>query len=174
MGVPGAIFLPDADLPAFSAIYGGNINNCIPAYAYWRFMSREKIKVPGKVYEELTALQREIHFTLDHNDTVKKAEDRGYMAAANWIHQNENAYKVGFSWGFEPIDDEPQGMIRDIPQREAPQVRRTISHPPTQTIERKEMPEPRRSPSRSSSKRSSGSSDGGIFSGIKKWLGKYF
>ncbi len=26
-------------------------------------MSREKIKVPGKVYEELIALQREIHFT---------------------------------------------------------------------------------------------------------------
>ena len=136
-------------------------------------MSREKIKVPGKVYEELTALQREIHFTLDHNDTVKKAEDRGYMAAANWIHQNEKAYKVGFSWGFEPMDDEPQGMIRDLPQREAPPVRRTISHPPPQTLERIDPPEPRRPASRSG-KRSSGSSDNGVFSGIKKWLGKYF
>jgi hypothetical protein len=28
-------------------------------------MSREKIKVPGKVYDELIALQREIHFTQD-------------------------------------------------------------------------------------------------------------
>ena len=135
-------------------------------------MSREKIRVPAKAYEELTALQREIHFTLDHNDTIKKAEDRGYMAAANWIRQNENAYKVGFSWGFEPMDDEPQGMIRDLPQRDEPQVRRTITHPPQQTMERRDMPE-RRSPSRSS-KKSSGSSDSGIFSGIKKWLGKYF
>ncbi|MDD1705333.1 MAG: hypothetical protein LUP97_09000 [Methanoregula sp.] len=134
-------------------------------------MSREKIRVPGKAYEELTALQREIHFTLDHNDTVKKAEDRGYMVAANWIRQNENAYKVGFSWGFEPMEDEPQSLIRDLPQREAPQVRRTITHPPMQTMERVDPPE-RRSPSRS--KRSSGSSDNGIFSGIKKWLGKYF
>ena len=44
-------------------------------------MSREKIKVPGKVYEELVALQREIHFTQNHQDTIKKAEDRGYMNA---------------------------------------------------------------------------------------------
>jgi len=122
-------------------------------------MSREKIKVPGKVYEELTSLQREIHFTLDHQDTVKKAEDRGYMAAANWIRQNEKAYKVGFSWGFEPMDDEPQGMIRDIPQREAPPIKRTISHH-VQTMQPK------------TAKKSSGS--GGVFSGIKNWLGKYF
>jgi len=33
-------------------------------------MSREKIKVPGKVYDELVALQREIHFTQDHADTI--------------------------------------------------------------------------------------------------------
>ena len=39
-------------------------------------MSREKIKVPGKVYEELVALQREIHFTQDHQDTIKKAQDQ--------------------------------------------------------------------------------------------------
>jgi len=123
-------------------------------------MSREKIKVPGKVYEELVALQREIHFTQDHNDTVKKAEDRGYMAAANWIRQNERAYKIGFAWGFESEGEEPQGTIRDIPQREAPPVRRTIARNPT-TIQ------PR------SSKKSSGS-DGGIIAGIKNWIGKYF
>jgi hypothetical protein len=126
-----------------------------------RIMSREKIKVPGKVYEELVALQREIHFTLDHQDTVKKAEDRGYMNAANWIRQNEKAYKVGFSWGFEPMEDEPHGMIRDIPEREAPPIRRTIHRAP-QTIQ------PR------SSKKSSGENSDGIFAGIKNWLGKYF
>src|SRR5665647_2169050 len=74
-------------------------------------MSREKIKVPGKVYEELVALQREIHFTQNHQDTIKKAEDRGYMNASNWIRQNENAYKIGFAWGFEPMADEPQGTV---------------------------------------------------------------
>ncbi len=124
-------------------------------------MSREKIKVPGKVYEELVALQREIHFTLDHQDTVKKAEDRGYMNAANWIRQNEKAYKVGFSWGFEPMNDEPQGTLRDIPAREAPPVRRTISH--AQTMQ------PR------TAKKSSGSgSSGGILAGFRDWLGRYF
>ena len=45
-------------------------------------------KSPRKVYEELVALQREIHFTQDHQDTIKKAQDRGYMNAANWIRQN--------------------------------------------------------------------------------------
>jgi hypothetical protein len=124
-------------------------------------MSREKIQVPGKVYEELEALRREIHFTLDHSDTVKKAEDRGYMAAANWIRQNEKAYKVGFSWGFEPTGEEPEGMLRDIPQPQAPPVKRTIARP-MQTME------PR-------SKKSSGSKNsGGFFAGIKNWLGKYF
>ncbi|HII99537.1 MAG TPA: hypothetical protein HA272_09875, partial [Methanoregula sp.] len=54
-------------------------------------MGREKIKVPVKVYDELLALKREIHSTLDIADTIRKAEDRGYMNAANWIRQNENA-----------------------------------------------------------------------------------
>ncbi len=123
-------------------------------------MSREKIKVPGKVYEELVALQREIHFTQDHSDTIKKAEDRGYMAAANWIRQNEKAYKIGFAWGFEPTGDDPQGMLRDIPEREQPAQKRTIARP-AQTIQ------PR-------GKKSGSGSSGGIFSGIKNWLGKYF
>jgi hypothetical protein len=124
-------------------------------------MSREKIKVPGKAYEELVALQREIHFTQDHQDTIKKAEDRGYMNAANWIRQNERAYKIGFAWGFEPSDDEPQGTLRDIPRRESPSPKRTISR--DQTIQPK-----------SSKKSSSSGSSGGIVAGIKKWLGKYF
>jgi hypothetical protein len=125
-------------------------------------MSREKIKVPGKVYEELVALQREIHFTQDHQDTIKKAEDRGYMNAANWIRQNERAYKIGFAWGFESDGEDSQGTLRDIPAREAPPVRRTISRSP-QTIQPK------------SGKKSSGSGNsGGVFAGIKNWLGKYF
>jgi len=130
-------------------------------------MSREKIKVPRKVYEELTALQREIHFTLDHQDTVKKAEDRGYMYAANWIRQNENAYKIGFSWGFEPIDNEPQGTLRDIPAQEPPAPKRTITRPPVQTMQP-------RNPKKSSSKSSGSGSSGGRFAGLKAWLAKYF
>ena len=122
-------------------------------------MSREKIQVPGRVYEELVALQREIHFTQDHADTIKKAEDRGYMNAANWIRQNERAYKVGFSWGFEPMADEPQGTLRDIPAPEAPVMKRTIARP-VQTME------PR-------GKKSSGKSEG-VFSRFKNWLGRYF
>ena len=124
-------------------------------------MSREKIKVPGKVYEELVALQREIHFTQDHQDTIKKAEDRGYMNAANWIRQNERAYKIGFAWGFEPSGDEPQGTLREIPEREAPAPRRTVSR--SQTIQPK-----------SSKKQAGTGSSGGILAGIRKWLSKYF
>ena len=125
-------------------------------------MGREKIKVPGKVYEELTALQREIHFTQNHEDTIKKAEDRGYMNAANWIRQNESAYKIGFAWGFESAGEAPQGNLRDIPERQAPPPRRTISRPATM------QPRP-------SSKKSSGSgSSGGFIAGIKNWLNKYF
>jgi hypothetical protein len=121
-------------------------------------MSREKIKVPGKVYEELIALQREIHFTQDHQDTIKKAEDRGYMNASNWIRQNENAYKIGFAWGFEPSGDEPKGTLKEIPVREAPAPKRTISHP---------------SPPQSKKSQKSASS-GGILASCRKWLGKYF
>ena len=119
-------------------------------------MSREKIKVPGKVYEELVALQREIHFTQNHQDTIKKAEDRGYTNASNWIRQNENAYKIGFAWCFEPMADEPQRTLRDVPAREAPAQKRTISRP---------IPPP---------KSQKPPASGGILAGIKKWLGKYF
>jgi len=89
-------------------------------------MSREKIRVPQKVYEELTALQSEIHFTLDHADTIRKAEDRGYLAAADWIRKNENAYKVGFSWGFEPEPAEPRATLQDIPAQEKSGPQRTF------------------------------------------------
>ena len=120
-------------------------------------MSREKIKVPGKVYDELVALQREIHFTSDVSDTIKKAEDRGYMNAATWIRQNESAYKIGFSWGFEPDANEPRGTLQEIPEQAVPVQRRTIPRRET-AIQPK------------ASKKSSG----GVFAGIKNWLGKYF
>ena len=119
-------------------------------------MSREKIKVPGKVYDELVALQREIHFTQDHADTIKKAEDRGYMNAAAWIRENERAYKIGFAWGFEPETEEPKGKLQDIPARSEPAPRRTIHH--ESTLQPK------------SAKKSSG----GIIDGFRNWLKKYF
>ncbi len=96
-----------------------------------KYYEQGEIKVPSNVYEELVALEREIHFTLDTQDTVRRAEDRGYMAAANWIRQNENAYKVGFSWGFEPEAEEPHSTIRDVPERSEPVQKRTVAHPPT-------------------------------------------
>lgn len=119
-------------------------------------MSREKIRVPQKVYEELVALQREIHFTLDYNDTVKKAEDRGYLAAADWIRRNENAYKVGFSWGFEPEPQEPKGTLRDIPPRAEPAPQRTFRQrgPETLTKVKKEPV--------------------GFVAKIRNWFGRYF
>jgi len=119
-------------------------------------MSREKIRVPQKVYEELVALQREVHFTLDINDTVKKAEDRGYSAAADWIRRNENAYKVGFSWGFEPEPQEPKGTLRDIPPRSEPAPQRTFRQrgPETLTKAKKEPV--------------------GIVAKMRNWFGRYF
>jgi hypothetical protein len=119
-------------------------------------MSREKIKVPVKVYDELVALMREIHFTQDHEDTIKKAQDRGYMNAASWIRENERAYKIGFTWGFEPDTSEPQGTLQDIPPREAPVQRRTIHR--ESTLQPKAQKK----------------SSGGFFAGIRNWLGKYF
>jgi len=118
-------------------------------------MSREKIRVPAKVYEELVALQREIHFTLDHNDTIKRAEDRGYLAAADWIRRNENAYKVGFSWGFEPEAEEPRGTLKDIPQRSEPAPQRTFRPRGADTISAKKEPK-------------------SITTRIRTWLGRYF
>jgi hypothetical protein len=119
-------------------------------------MSREKIRVPQKVYDELVALQREIHFTLDHNDTIKRAEDRGYLAAADWIRRNENAYKVGFSWGFEPEPEAPRGTLRDIPPRPEPAPQRTFRSRGSDTLTKgKREPE-------------------GIVAKISNWLGRYF
>lgn len=134
-------------------------------------MSREKIKVPSNVYDELVALEREIHFTLDTRDTVKRAEDRGYMAAANWIRENENAYKVGFSWGFESETVVSRPTIQDIPRHEDPVQRRTIEHPaPIQAT----RPDPvqKRTPPRKT--QSSSGNNQGIVAGIKKWIDKYF
>lgn len=119
-------------------------------------MSREKIRVPQKVYDELVALQREIHFTLDHKDTIKRAEDRGYLAAADWIRRNENAYKVGFSWGFEPEPDEPRKTLHDIPQRQEPAPQRTFRSRGSDTLTKgKREPD-------------------GIVAKIRNWIGRYF
>ena len=137
-------------------------------------MSREKIKVPGRVYEELIALQREIHFTQNHEDTIKKAEDRGYMNAANWIRQNEQAYKIGFAWGFESTGDEPQGTLREIPVREMPAQKRTIVKPEKQTLEPRTSNQARPVKKSSSGSKSGSKSNGGFFAGIKSWLAKYF
>jgi hypothetical protein len=68
-------------------------------------------------------------------------------------------YKIGFAWGFEPMDDEPQGMIKDIPPREAPTQKRTISRPTP--------PPGKKSPQKTTASK-------GMFSGLKNWLGKYF
>lgn len=125
-------------------------------------MSREKIKVPRAVYDELVAFRREVHFTLDHTETIRKAEDMGYINAAAWIRQNENAYKIGFSWGFEPSGDQPPGKLRDIPAAEKPVPKRTIDRP-VQTMEPRE-----------SKKTTRAGMSGGFFTGIKKWLKKYF
>ncbi|MEN6610261.1 MAG: hypothetical protein ABFC24_05415 [Methanoregulaceae archaeon] len=65
---------------------------------------REKIRVPRKAYDELMALNREIHFTSNHLEIIKKADDRNYNAAAEWLRNNEEDFKIGFAWGFEPVD----------------------------------------------------------------------
>ncbi len=73
---------------------------------------REKIRVPQKAYDELVALNREIHFTTDFAEIVRKAEDRGYKSAVEWLKAHEQEYKIGFAWGFEPIP-EPTPVARD-------------------------------------------------------------
>jgi hypothetical protein len=64
----------------------------------------EKVKVPRKVYEQLVQLNREVHYTLDFEKVIKMAEDRGYLVAAEWLKNNEDAFKRGFARGFEPED----------------------------------------------------------------------
>jgi hypothetical protein len=65
----------------------------------------EKIKVPRKIYEELMALNNEIHFMTDYTEVIKKADDRNYKAAVTWLMNNEEQYRLGFAHGFEPVDD---------------------------------------------------------------------
>ena len=62
----------------------------------------EKIKVPKKVYNELVMINREVHYTLDYPNIKKIASDNGYIHAAEWLRENEDLYKMGFSRGFEP------------------------------------------------------------------------
>jgi hypothetical protein len=61
-----------------------------------------KVKVPRKIYEELTVINREIHYTLDYSQVIKKAEDNGFHTTAEWLRNNEELYKRGFGRGFEP------------------------------------------------------------------------
>jgi hypothetical protein len=62
----------------------------------------EKVKVPATVYKELMAIGREIHYTLDYSQVIRKAEDNGYLHAAEWLRNNEDLFKAGFARGFEP------------------------------------------------------------------------
>lgn len=62
----------------------------------------EKVRVPEKVYRELVAINREIHYTLDFAQVIRKAEDNGYIHAAEWLRSNEELYRRGFARGFEP------------------------------------------------------------------------
>ena len=64
----------------------------------------EKIRVPRKVYNELMMINREVHYSTDYPLAVKKAEDHGFIHAAEWLKQNEDLYRRGFARGFEPAD----------------------------------------------------------------------
>ncbi len=64
----------------------------------------EKVRVPRKVFNELTALNREVHYTLDFNAVVKAATNRGYMTAARWLEGHEEEFRRGWARGFEPED----------------------------------------------------------------------
>jgi hypothetical protein len=64
----------------------------------------DKIKVPRKVYQELMMINREVHYSGEYPLAVKKAEDNGFIHAAEWLKDNEDLYKRGFARGFEPED----------------------------------------------------------------------
>lgn len=64
----------------------------------------EKVRVPRKVFNELTALNREIHYTLDFNAVITAATNRGYMTAAHWLEGHEEEFRRGWARGFEPED----------------------------------------------------------------------
>jgi hypothetical protein len=64
----------------------------------------DKIRVPAKVYKELMMINREVHYPEDYPLAVRKAEDNGFIHAAEWLKNNEELYKRGFARGFEPQD----------------------------------------------------------------------
>ncbi len=64
----------------------------------------EKVKIPRKAYNELMIVNREVHYSADYPQAVKKAEDNGFIHAAAWLRDNEESYKKGFARGFEPQD----------------------------------------------------------------------
>jgi len=71
-------------------------------YHSFRREDMTKVKVPRKIYEDLTVINREIHYTLDYSQVIKKAEDNGFHTTAEWLRNNEDLYKRGFGRGFEP------------------------------------------------------------------------
>ncbi|HNO07869.1 MAG: hypothetical protein ACP5NU_02080 [Methanomicrobiales archaeon] len=64
----------------------------------------DRVKVPRKVYQELMMINREIHYPDDYPLAVKKADNNGFIHAAEWLKKNEELYKRGFVRGFEPAD----------------------------------------------------------------------
>lgn len=64
----------------------------------------EKVRVPKKVYQELVMINREIHYPNDYPLAIKKAENNGFIHAAEWLKNNEELYKRGFARGFEPAE----------------------------------------------------------------------
>lgn len=93
---------------------------------------REKIRVPRKVYDELTALNREIHFTSNYSDIIRKADDRNYNAAVEWLRNNEEEFKIGFAWGFEPVDGmstAPRPAPKTVSDDLEPRVRKEPASP---------------------------------------------
>jgi hypothetical protein len=56
------------------------------------------------VYQELVMINREIHYPNDYPLAIKKAENNGFIHAAEWLKSNEELYKMGFARGFEPAD----------------------------------------------------------------------
>ena len=64
----------------------------------------DRVKVPRKVFQELMMINREIHYPDDYPLAVKKADNNGFIHAAEWLKKNEELYKRGFVRGFEPAD----------------------------------------------------------------------
>ena len=49
-------------------------------------------------------INREIHYPEDYLIAVKKADNNGFINAAEWLKKNEELYKRGFIRECEPAD----------------------------------------------------------------------